>query len=589
MQEKTISLDDLIKNPQSVEEVAEESTNEEFVQSETIVETDPATQVQITKEEGKPIIITPKMVGTKDSNQLKTVSAGEIRPFTPEEDPIKKFEEEEYELIDAGIERTKKDLMNNVLQPYIDYKNEMQEKAEFEGQTEARSLIDIINPTSNVNSNDEELGEGDITNIRPEAKSVEADTKIEEKVSESLESIKELDINEDDFSSSNDEEINVEDDLENEVKSEEEKRKEEEKITFDNFKSFQKVIKNTIDSSQSIDLSQFSMSEHPVNINTAMGYVAKMDKSFTESQSVPLFNTGRLIHFTPLTGSDIVKLSSESYSSQLDHLKKVFATMYAHDVSPNKPATFTAWMKSIDAGDLNQLYFGLYKATFIGSNYIGYQKPESKEFMMVKCDMNDMFEFNESAKEEDKKRFEKIIKHGEVEDNFATRKEDYILSDNYAITLRPRSLYNLIEIEYLDEEFRKKYESVYVISTYIDRAFFIDRKHKTLRPIDFKPSSESVVKTIKNKCLVVYKLISSITPDNYSMFNGKLSYFTYREVLADNLLKYHIPAQDFEDEYIDGEQKGTKFMNHINAEAMTPYQLLFTRHQLAMQSTWRID
>lgn len=589
MQEKTISLDDLIKNPQSVEEVAEESTNEESVQSETIVETDPATQVQITKEEGKPIIITPKMVGTKDSNQLKTVSAGEIRPFTPEEDPIKKFEEEEYELIDAGIERTKKDLMNNVLKPYIDYKNEMQEKAEFEGQTEARSLTDIINPTANVNSNDEELGEGDITNIRPEAKSVEADTKIEEKVSESLESIKELDINEDDFSSSNDEEINVEDDLENEVKTEEEKRKEEEKITFDNFKSFQKVIKNTIDSSQSIDLSQFSMSGSPVNINTAMGYVAKMDKSFTESQSVPLFNTGRLIHFTPLTGSDIVKLSSESYSSQLDHLKKVFATMYAHDVSPNKPATFTAWMKSIDAGDLNQLYFGLYKATFIGSNYIGYQKPESKEFMMVKCDMNDMFDFNESAKEEDKKRFENIIKHGEVEDNFTARKEDYILSDNYAITLRPRSLYNLIEIEYLDEEFRKKYESVYVISTYIDRAFFIDRKHKTLRPIDFKPSSESVVKTIKNKCLVVYKLISSITPDNYSMFNGKLSYFTYREVLADNLLKYHIPAQDFEDEYIDGEQKGTKFMNHINAEAMTPYQLLFTRHQLAMQSTWRID
>jgi len=173
------------------------------------------------------------------------------------------------------------------------------------------------------------------------------------------------------------------------------------------------------------------MSGTPLNINTAIGYVAKTDKSFTESQSVPLFNTGRLIHFTPLTGSDIVKLSSESYNSQLDHLKKVFATMYAHDVTPNKPASFTAWMKSIDAGDLDQLYFGLYKATFSGSNYIGYQKPESKEFMMVKCNMEDMYEFDESAKDEDKKRFEDIIKHGEVEDNFASRKEDYILSDNY--------------------------------------------------------------------------------------------------------------------------------------------------------------
>ena len=46
---------------------------------------------------------------------------------------------------------------------------------------------------------------------------------------------------------------------------------------------------------------------------------------------------------------------------------------------------------------------------------------------------------------------------------------------------------------------------------------------------------------------------------------------------------------EFEDEYIEGPQKGNKFMNRIDAEAMSPYQLLFTRHQLAMQSTWRID
>ena len=141
----------------------------------------------------------------------------------------------------------------------------------------------------------------------------------------------------------------------------------------------------------------------------------------------------------------------------------------------------------------------------------------------------------------------------------------------------------------MDDEFRQKYESVYIISSYIDRAFFIDKKRKLLRPIDFKADKNSVVKSIKNKCLVIYKMISSITPDNYSMFNGKLSYFTYREVAANNLIKYHIPAQEFEDEYIEGPQKGTKFMNHIDAEAMSPYQLLFTRHQLAMQSTWRID
>lgn len=589
MQEKTISLDDLIKNPQTTaEEIKEEPVKVEEVKPETVVETDPATEVQITKEEGKPIILTPKMVGTKSSAEMKTVHAGDIKPFTEEVSAAKKFEEEMYDRIDENIERTKKEMMRDRIQPYIDKCKELAEQAEFNGQIEARSMNDMINPNVTTKQAESELGEGDITNIRPEAKSVESDKKIEEKVSDSLDAIKELDVNEDDFSSIEDADINADEDLEKEVKTDEDK-KEEEKITFDKFKSFQKVVKKTIDPTESIDLTGFTMSGTPLNINTAIGYVAKTDKSFTESQSVPLFNTGRLIHFTPLTGSDIVKLSSESYNSQLDHLKKVFATMYAHDVTPNKPASFTAWMKSIDAGDLDQLYFGLYKATFSGSNYIGYQKPESKEFMMVKCNMEDMYEFDESAKEEDKKRFEDIIKHGEVEDNFASRKEDYILSDNYAITLRPRSLYNLIELEYLDDEFRQKYESVYIISSYIDRAFFIDKKRKLLRPIDFKADKNSVVKSIKNKCLVIYKMISSITPDNYSMFNGKLSYFTYREVAANNLIKYHIPAQEFEDEYIEGPQKGTKFMNHVDAEAMSPYQLLFTRHQLAMQSTWRID
>ena len=95
MQEKTISLDDLIKNPQTTaEEIKEEPVKVEEVKPETVVETDPATEVQITKEEGKPIILTPKMVGTKSSAEMKTVRAGDVKPFTEEVSASKKFEEE---------------------------------------------------------------------------------------------------------------------------------------------------------------------------------------------------------------------------------------------------------------------------------------------------------------------------------------------------------------------------------------------------------------------------------------------------------------------------------------------------------------
>lgn len=593
MQEKTFSLDDLI-NDSEPKEIQETKVDEPIVEEpkkdeQTVVKNEETTNEK--KEETKPKIITPNMISkSKGSEGVKIVNAEDIKPFSPNKEDVlvAEYHKEMNKLIDDNIERTKQELMRDKIQPYINKCKEIAEEEEFAGNMEVRSMNDMISNAAQPSTSlpqAEDIKAGD---IRSNATSVKLDKDIDSKVTDSLETVKELELDENDFL---EEEKNVdstlsEDELNKEVKEDSD---EDDKITFEKFKVFQNVIQENIGSGSSVDLTGFSMSNTPLNINTAMSHVAKVDKSFTESQSVPLFNTGRTISFTPLTGSDIVKLSSESYNSQLDHLKKVFATMYSHDVSPNKPATFIGWMKSIDAGDIDQLYFGLYKSTFIGSNYIGYQKPESKEFMMVKCKMEDMYSFNEDAKEEDKKRFEEISKHGEVEDNLESRKEDYVLSENYVLRLRPRTLYNMIELEYLDDEFRKKYESVYLLSSYIDKAYFIDRKHKILRPIDFKPDRNSIVKSIKNKILVIYKLITSITPDNYSMFNGKLSSFSYKEVVAGHLIDYHIPAQEFEDEYIDGEKKGQKFKNHIEKESMTPYQLLFTRHQLAMQSTWRID
>ena len=47
--------------------------------------------------------------------------------------------------------------------------------------------------------------------------------------------------------------------------------------------------------------------------------------------------------------------------------RKTYGVMYSHDASIDKSkVSFTTWMKSISAGDIPQMYFGLYKSTFHG-------------------------------------------------------------------------------------------------------------------------------------------------------------------------------------------------------------------------------
>lgn len=579
MQEKTISLNDLVNKP-----------NEEETSSTP----------------------TPASIDG-DSQAMRVVDPLQIKPMRKEIDAAKDFERREYDLIDKNIERTKQEIYRDRIEPYINKCKELAEEAEFNEETDPTTMSDLINynktnntvlkandipkeptpvkqqpaPVDNTSSID--IEDSIEENKKKEDSSIEDDEEPDISV-ENDDSLDSLDKNVDDF--------NIEDPDTESSSDENTKDDNENGDSFDNLddeskkellRKSQLNIRNAIKSNISdVDIDSYSIITNPMSVNKAMNFVIKNNSKFTQSRAIALMNSGRTMDLTPLTGQEIPKLSDKYYSSQLDYYKKSFAIIYQHDVTPNKPVSFIKWMKSIDVGDLPQIYFGLYASTFADSNYISYEKPISKEVIMKLVPINNMWEFTNIATKELKERYDKINKHGEVVSTIKT--VTVPISEDYALTIRPRTLYSHIEQLYLDEEFTKKYPEACELAAFVEKVYFIDSKRKVLRPIDLRPDRDSYVKSMRNKCLVLHKIISSITPDEYGMLLGKIQSFDIDSGKMASAISYKIPElKDIEDEFIDGPQKGEKTLSTIHEIPIDSYSLLFTRHQLAMQSTLHLD
>lgn len=544
-----------------------------------------------------------KSNGTVSRRIVENIS--EIAPIKPQANPQEEFENHYYQLMDNAIERTKQSMYEERIKPWQDKCKELALEAELNGEEDPVELSSMINPTI---SQENFVPPKEPTVITPVEQPVVKEETINSRIRSDIEPPKitsdditkemqggqdiELDMVDfvdddlyitDDKKDNDDELDKEEDDVDSEAKRVEEEA---------NQKRLLEQLRGELNdhlSFDKLDVSKLDVKPNAVSINAVMNRIAKDTDVFTKTQSVPLYDTGRMISFTPLSGSDIVKLSTENGDSRLEYLRKTYSVMYAHDASIDKnKISFTTWMKTISAGDLHQLYFGLYKATFSGSNFIAYKCPECDNFFMVQKDISEMYSLNKSATEEQKKRFEDIEKYSEVDDNIKNRAELFQVSDNFAILIHPKTLYNTLELEYLDDRFREKYAAILQPMQYIEKVFYIDKSRNSLVPIDMHPDKDSIVKTIKNKCIIIHKMISSITVEQYSILTGKLATYNYREVEASNLIQYHIPAQTCTETYVKGEKQGKKCEYKFEEEEMTPYAMLFTRHQLYINTTLTI-
>lgn len=575
-EKKVFHLDDIIDN--------EKVTTEEPVVTEESAVVDTAIP---NPDKQKRVLVTPKNSGMKievdENGDIKGKEVGELKELPkPGLSPEKAFEKEQLDLIDKNIARVKKELMEEHIIPFKEKCKEIKLEKELNGEiapdviTDQFETIDednvsddgnkkenlaAIRSTEKVELNDMSHFQDDLAN----AATIELDDDILKKYENDL----------------NDDDDDVTDDsLDEDTVSLEDKEKEKEE-----FNERARIIESAFkEDSQPIDISDFKYSNRPISINKAI------DKPTTvESASVPLFNTGRMITLTSLSGAEIVKLSPSRNDTDLTILRTQFNMIYNHDISEDKPKTFTAWMRSIDAGDLGQLHFGLYKATFGDSNYISYQCDKCQSFFMVKQPIESMYRFNKDVEEEQKKRIKDIEAHGSVQDDIKAREELYVISPKYAVIIKPKSLYNLIEPNFLDDEFKEKLGAVVNLMGYIGSIYYIDQENKTLRPIDIKADNQAIGKTFRHKCLAMAKLIASITPDEYAMLSAKITNIAIKEGEASNIFEYIIPGTECQGEFKEGEFKGNKCTNKIPDEPTQAISLLFTRHQLAMQSTLRVE
>ena len=531
---------------------------------------------------------------SKSNNSRRIVDdITEIAPMRKEPNPQEEFENHYYNLMDNAIERTKKSLYEERIKPWQDKCKELAFEAELNGDADPVELSNMVTPTTQPIANKTEIPEPPTpaSTVKEEIIShpeegveyrirsdVEAPKVTSDNLEKDMEKGQEIELDMDDFDDdlsikdesiddiSKDEEVNTDDEL---------KRIEEEA----NNKRLLDQLRGELNqhlSFEKVDLNEYSVNNNKININATMNRIAKDTDVFTRTQSVPLYDTGRMISFTPLSGSDIVKLSADNYDSRLETLRKTYSVMYTHDASIDKnKVSFTTWMKTIAAGDLQQLYFGLYKSTFAGSNYIAYKCPECDNFFMVHKDIQDMYSVNKDATDEQKARLKDIEEHSEVDDNIKTRAEMFQVSENFVVLIHPKTLYNTLEIEYLDNKFRDKYSSILQAMQYIEKVFYIDKARKSLIPIDMHPDKDSIVKTIKNKCVIIHKLISAITVEQYSILTGTNYIQNINE--RDDKVTFQLP-----------ETVCPKCGAKIPAEARTPEQLLFTRHQLYINTTLTI-
>lgn len=531
------------------------------------------------EEEAKKPIATPKNTSLNtDSGEIKEAKISDLKPMVKKTTPSKRFEKEEMDLIDKGIERVKNEQMIPLLN---DFKQKCAEKR-LEKEMNGELIVDEehkISAEDDTGSNETITEENDDLDLQ-----VRDHTEFEvndiSNIEEDIKDAPNVELKEEDFSDDD-----IEDDgTENKLNGEEdpEKQKEERKRYNEASEKIAKILKPDF----TADLSSFTVSSHPISINKAISFAEENGKSSV--QSVPLYNTGRMISFTALSGSEIVAMSPDRYNSTLETLRRQFSIMYDHDASRNKPK-FTQWLRSIDAGDMNQLYFGLYKATFNDANYVSYQCPKCKSFFMVPCSIDSMAVLNKDIDPKQKERLDQIINNGMVEDDLQKRTELYQVSSEYAIILKPKTLYNVLEPFYLSDKFRDSYSSIINLMAYIGNVYYIDQNKKELKPIDMKADAESIAKTFRNKCVVVHKMITSISADDYGRLDGKIINRTLKENEAGNIYTYQIPEQKCQGEFTEGEFEGQKCTNLIKAESVSPLNLLFTRHQLATRSTLRVD
>lgn len=360
-------------------------------------------------------------------------------------------------------------------------------------------------------------------------------------------------------------------DLDDEDFKELEEDEEEDDSRDKSLKDMQLQIRSKIKPiAKAFDISSFTISKKAVSMSSAL---SAPEKKSTIAEWV-LYHSGKSACYSEFAGYEIEKLNIRTYNtSRRQALKQIYKLIYDHITSEDKPDVFETWLRTTNYYDLDHIWFGIYMSCFSGSNFVPYSCTDSK---CDKVTISDDIPFEKMVKYKNdkvKQRVKDILDGSKISKEDATFNVEIVpLSDKYAVALREPSLYNMLfENSILDEKFTNKYQDMLALMVFIDSLYVIDQNAQTLVPIEAKTYPNNEVKTLKSKIVTYSKILKTLTSDQFGQLQA---YINKLDDSASSDLTYVLP-----------EATCAKCKKVIPETAMSPQEMLFTRHQLAVLAT----
>lgn len=267
------------------------------------------------------------------------------------------------------------------------------------------------------------------------------------------------------------------------------------------------------------------------------------------------------------SGAELEKLreyTTEGRNS-VDALSRRYKLIYDHIVSP-KPATFEQWLKTTPVEDVDHYFFAIYVSSFKGANYLPadcINKDCKETFISDNIEIMNMVKFDTK---EGKKKFMDLYQSEATPAGKGVYCTEIVpISSSIAIGFKQPSIWNLMEIFYLSEEFRRNHASIIEYIPYINTIYNIDQENQTLTPISYKMYADNNQKTVKSKVIKYDNILNTLAVDEFGVIKA------YVSAIADKSedIKYIYPALEC-----------PKCHSMTEEQVTQAEDLVFTRYQL---------
>ena len=249
----------------------------------------------------------------------------------------------------------------------------------------------------------------------------------------------------------------------------------------------------------------------------------------------PLPATGITIQMRELLGSDLEDLRTLMNQSDA---RGVLEKIYSAIVS-TKPA-FNVWVKQVAFDDYDHLFMAMYIAAFKGSNYMPVDCTNTN--CPEKTYITDDIPFAKLVKYKDeaaKEKFQQLYKTAPADTFGLVPTEVVPISEQFAIGFVIPSLYSiLLETDYFDRDFRRKYSTAIAVSPYVDKFYYIDYENRKYVPISYKIYENNEAKTAKSKIIKYNKILRTMNSDEINAIKAYMEGINTKN----RLITYIMPA-----------------------------------------------